>query len=185
MINAISIFEVRSLEFIGNEYKRCYYCGEKIGIFARRCDFCGSLLKPELDRIYYNQAYQFNAPNVNQSAYDNAIIDERVETAGKVESAEKAVNISDLEVKFLPGTYVRNRLSNNLKVFITVISSVIPGIGQLIGVILAIIFINSEEHDMRSFGKALLVSSVILFIITFLLFILAILTYFQYYAITS
>ncbi|HHV95438.1 MAG TPA: hypothetical protein GXX37_03015 [Clostridiaceae bacterium] len=58
-------------------------------------------------------------------------------------------------------------LTNGMKVFITVISSVVPGLGQIAGIILAIIFMNSEDDvDKRSFGVALLVASLILFVIS-------------------
>jgi len=60
----------------------------------------------------------------------------------------------------------KSSLTNGMKVFITVISSVVPGLGQIAGIILAIIFMNSEDDvDKRSFGVALLVASLILFVI--------------------
>lgn len=58
-----------------------------------------------------------------------------------------------------------NRLGNGMKVFLTVIST-IPWIGQLIGIISAIVFMNSEyDTDRKSFGLALLIASVVLFVI--------------------
>jgi hypothetical protein len=58
-----------------------------------------------------------------------------------------------------------NRLSNNMKVFLTVVST-IPWIGQLIGIISAIVFMNSEyDADRKSFGLALLIASISLFVI--------------------
>lgn len=57
-------------------------------------------------------------------------------------------------------------LSNAMKVFLTSLSNFIPGLGQLIGVIMAIVFMNSEgDTDKRSFGLALLVNSIIVFVI--------------------
>jgi len=192
---------------MGNEYKICYYCGEKIQVYARRCDYCGSLLKPELNRIHNpafsnelkisdessNQLKEYDGSNENSNLdSDNKIYESSEESnENKVNEfnndivnqfnfdnnkVERAENITDLCVRFYPGTYVKNRLSNGLKVFITVISSVIPGIGQLIGVIISIAFINSDDQDMRSFGTALLVSSMVLFVITCILFFITLLS---------
>lgn len=239
---------------MGNEYKICYYCGEKIQVYARRCDYCGSLLKPELNRLH-NPAFsneliisdessshfkEFDESNGSSSldsdkiyesnensnldsekiyesnensSLDSDMIYESNESSNSdsdiiyessEESKEKKINEfnvdkvnqhnlnnnkveraennTNLGVKFYPGTYVKNRLSNGLKVFITVISSVIPGLGQLIGVIISITFINSDDHDMRSFGTALLVSSMVLFVISCILFFIITLALLQYMA---
>lgn len=64
------------------------------------------------------------------------------------------------------GADVKPSISNAMKVFITSICSLIPGIGQLVGVIIAIVFMNTEgDTDKRSFGLALLVNSIIIFVI--------------------
>ena len=53
-----------------------------------------------------------------------------------------------------------------MKVFITTICNLVPGIGQLVGVIIAIVFMNTEgDTDKRSFGLALLVSSIVVFVL--------------------
>jgi hypothetical protein len=53
-----------------------------------------------------------------------------------------------------------------LKVFLTVLFTVLPGIGQLAGIITAIVFMSSEgDSDRRSFGVALLVASLIMFVL--------------------
>jgi len=60
----------------------------------------------------------------------------------------------------------RQPLSNGLKVFLTVLFTLVPGIGQLAGIITAIVFMSTEEDsDRRSFGVALLVSNLILFVL--------------------
>lgn len=57
-------------------------------------------------------------------------------------------------------------LSNRMKVFITTISTFIPWIGQLIGLIAAIVYVNSEDdNDRKSFGFSLMISSLIIFVI--------------------
>lgn len=58
-------------------------------------------------------------------------------------------------------------MSNGLKVFLTVLFVIIPGIGQLAGAITAIIMMNSDtDNDKRSFGTALLVASLLVFLLT-------------------
>jgi multisubunit Na+/H+ antiporter MnhG subunit len=58
-------------------------------------------------------------------------------------------------------------LGNGIKVFLTAVASVVPGVGQLIGVIAALIYMNAEEDaDRNSFGRALLAASLIMFVLT-------------------
>lgn len=58
-------------------------------------------------------------------------------------------------------------LGNGRKVFIVTLSNLVPGIGQLFGAISAIAFMNTEgDKDRKSFGSALLVSSVIAFVVS-------------------
>lgn len=59
----------------------------------------------------------------------------------------------------------KNTLSNGFKVFITMVS-VIPLIGQLVGIIMAIIYMNNEgDTDKKSFGKALLIGTLVIFLV--------------------
>jgi len=55
---------------------------------------------------------------------------------------------------------------NGIKVFITVLSTLIPGLGQVIGAITAIVMMNEKDADRKSFGSSLLAASIIVFIIT-------------------
>lgn len=56
-------------------------------------------------------------------------------------------------------------LSNGFKVFIAVLYTLIPGIGQIAGIIHGFAMVNSKGKDKRSFGKALIVAMVSVFII--------------------
>lgn len=57
-------------------------------------------------------------------------------------------------------------MSNGMKVFLTTICNLIPGIGQIAGVIIAIVLMNAEgDPDRKSFGLALLITSLIMFVI--------------------
>lgn len=62
---------------------------------------------------------------------------------------------------------MKEPLSNGMKVFLTVLFTVLPGIGQLAGIIAAIVFMNSDgDRDRKSFGVALLVASLVMFVIS-------------------
>lgn len=62
---------------------------------------------------------------------------------------------------------MKEPLSNGMKVFLTVLFTVLPGIGQLAGIIAAIVFMNSDgDSDRKSFGVALLVASLVMFVIS-------------------
>lgn len=62
--------------------------------------------------------------------------------------------------------YDKPSLSNAMKVFLTSLSALVPGLGQLVGAIIAIVYMNSEgDADKRSFGVALLVNSIIIFVL--------------------
>ena len=65
-------------------------------------------------------------------------------------------------------------LSNGMKVFLTVFCTVFPGLGQLVGVIIGAIFVASEDPDKRSFGRALLIVSLIFFVISFIAYFMII-----------
>jgi hypothetical protein len=58
-------------------------------------------------------------------------------------------------------------LSNWTKVMLTAVVVLIPGIGQIVGIILGLVFIaNDRDADRRSYGAALITVSVIAFIIS-------------------
>lgn len=60
----------------------------------------------------------------------------------------------------------RSALSNGLKVFLTILFTMIPGIGQIAGIITAIVFMGSTDQDRKSFGVAILVASLIMFVVS-------------------
>jgi hypothetical protein len=69
-----------------------------------------------------------------------------------------------------PPVYYNNGkppLSNGLKVFLTMLFTLLPGIGQLAGIITAIVFMSADgDNDRRSFGVALLVASLAMFVLS-------------------
>ncbi len=58
-------------------------------------------------------------------------------------------------------------LGNWSKVILSALAVFIPGIGQIIGIIIGLVFVSNDiNSDKRSFGAALLTVSIIVFVIT-------------------
>ncbi len=56
-------------------------------------------------------------------------------------------------------------LSNWTKVFLCTLAVIIPGIGQIIGIISGIVMVsNDRDGDTRSYGAALLTASMVVFV---------------------
>lgn len=127
--------------------RKCGYCGEEIEPGIRRCPHCCSLL--ENRKTVFNRAvYIEDVPAGNGFYARNA------EMAPYASRAAEQV-------------YAGKRLGNGKKVFITALCSVIPGFGQLAGVIISILLMNNMyDEDRRSFGGSLLAASIILFILS-------------------
>lgn len=147
--------------------KKCNYCGEDIMFYLRRCPYCGSLLT------------QAEGSNVSGTIQDNSLNDD---SDGEIcQSAEKTVpEVTQPAYNYRTGQNMApHSLSNGMKVFITIISVTIPGLGQLAGIIIALLLMNTEnDPDRRSFGTALLMASVIFFVVSSLLILLILLILF-------
>ncbi|NSW90637.1 MAG: hypothetical protein HPY74_08180 [Firmicutes bacterium] len=150
--------------------KRCEYCGEEIYASVRRCPFCGSLLQiekcwdvQEISRESFKIYPEVNVPDTGTDSINTG--DTNSEKINNQETGFILVGEPyKKEESVAIGT---NPLSNGLKVFLTIISTIIPGFGQLLGIITAIFFMNSEEDpDRRSFGLALLIASLLMFTFT-------------------
>ena len=60
-----------------------------------------------------------------------------------------------------------NFMSNWTKVILSALAVIIPGIGQIIGIIVGLVFVSNDVNaDRRSYGAALLTVSVVTFIIS-------------------
>lgn len=78
----------------------------------------------------------------------------------------KKTTINNSAISSIDRFVSRNPLTNELKVLLTSITVVLPGLGQIIGIICAIIFMNAvDDQDRQSFGKALLVTALIMFVL--------------------
>lgn len=171
--------------------KKCTYCDEEVSVDARRCIYCGSLLD--------NRAYELKRDSFSHSQTDEGEIqiqDVRDESADKnakvdeppsvMDKADRALEVAkeSSESAESPGKSTSGQdqdlamgekpLSNGIKVLLTVLTCLLPGVGQIIGLISAIVFINTEEPDRKSFGVALLVVSLVLFmLVCFICYILS------------
>jgi hypothetical protein len=123
---------------LDHETKKCIYCGENIYAHARRCNYCGSIMQKQ------------NIPLAEE------IMSEQI----SIDFFDEVVKVSHKEIP------TSKKLSNQKKVYTTAFCSIVPGLGQIIGAIAGIAYMNEEDEDMRSFGMALLAVSVVVFILT-------------------
>lgn len=124
--------------------RRCPYCGEQIESSTSKCPFCGSVVEPEPELENDEQ---------DQAGYAGS--KDGINNEGMLGQGQ-----SNNQPTVPPGT-----LSNGFKVFIAMLATV-PLIGQLVGIIMAIIYMNSEgDPDKKSFGKALLIGTLVIFLL--------------------
>ncbi|MGE5474695.1 MAG: hypothetical protein ACM3UU_10795 [Ignavibacteriales bacterium] len=129
--------------------KKCEYCGESIHINTRRCPFCGSIVS--------------EVPKEVITGEENASVSEE-SVSGEKENQQSSMGNTGISSEVRNNPISQKPLSNAKKVFLTALSCTIPGFGQLIGIIIAIVFMSDEtDSDRRSFGKALMVTSLIIF----------------------
>lgn len=180
------------MDNLNENLKKCGFCGMDIPADAGRCTYCGSLLEVKVDQNIFTNP-QEEEPSVRDRETSTTVNDEEA-AEYKVNQQDKPDDKTDdmeddktedkpnFEVIPAPNTgndYRQNNgiptyggsnrkpLSNGLKVFLTILFTVIPGIGQLAGIITAIVFMNADDDaDRKSFGVALLVASIILFVLS-------------------
>lgn len=150
--------------------KKCNFCGEEIPAGTGRCPFCGSLLEVIVDEgtIRIPEEKPFGDMSGSGEALAAYNADTRDNTGKAPDSPGNAVNHPRPSWNSNTGfnQYKRPPLGNGLKVFLTVIFTMIPGLGQLAGIITAIVFMNTDDDpDRKSFGVAILVASLIMFVL--------------------
>lgn len=146
-----------------NNSKLCSFCGEEIRADIKRCPYCGSLLEIKVDEIrfetYESETGKFQSDTIEEPDSET-IADFDKETSEHGNDVYETINPA-----YRMQRPVVKPLSNGMKVFLTALSAVIPGIGQLAGIIIAIVFMNTEDDaDRKSFGVALLIASLVVFI---------------------
>lgn len=113
----------------------------------KKCEFCGEGISADAGRCPY-------CGSIVEITYDN--------NRG---SDEFYRDVDYIPIR-KPDNHGSNPLSNGLKVLLTVVCTIIPGIGQLAGIIIAIALMDSEaDSDRKSFGAALLAASLVMFVL--------------------
>jgi len=172
-----------------NMQKKCAFCRENIPAGAGRCPYCGSVLETAADENFKTREDEgsgqpYAGPGesgAGEPAQDPSAVQDvpgsvaqgQTTPEGTWETYRPPMGTGPwtergYQYRYAPQPgYGRTPLSNGMKVFLTVLFTLLPGIGQLAGIITAIVFMGSEgDSDRKSFGAALLVSNVILFILS-------------------
>lgn len=177
------------METIEAGKKKCNFCGETISDELRRCPYCGSLLTVKVDEIKPSEEFHYRTlESNNDEIVENEKIDVEEKTINDISETDNMIakgtpqnqfenieetkvqnpnfgNITNFQTPQIAPKQ-KNALTNGMKVFLTSIAAFVPGIGQLVGIIAAIVFMNSEgDTDRRSFGVSLLIASLILFVL--------------------
>lgn len=121
---------------------------------------------PGLEEMDYKRGVSETGPSENRKSSEDVGKSSTYTSHNTYNSQHRPQNIPDHTSKQQASFSERSSPGNGLKVFITATATIIPGLGQLVGIIIAILFMNSENDDKRSFGVALMVTSLIVFLIS-------------------
>jgi hypothetical protein len=160
-----------------NGNKVCSFCGENISIDFKRCPYCGSQLEANqvqsqdssidssIDNSIDNSNFEYSKTQYND--LNSTSPKDSMGSANGIENISTRVEHEQYKGKHNTAeSMIQPSMSNNMKVFLTTLCNIVPGLGQLAGVIIAIVLMNAEgDTDKKSFGLALLVTSLIVFVI--------------------
>ena len=147
------------------EYKICENCEAKLHIRTLRCPNCNTLLTeaskivtdtPEVNE--YDSIIQTNIEN----KIDIEISEQEPQNNNMIEEEPKDVKDYVYKAEVRHSLEYTKPLSNFLKVILTAFS-MIPLMGQFIGIFFGIFFSTYDDNDRHSFGKALIFLSIIMF----------------------
>lgn len=164
---------------------KCPFCGYEMEKGTKRCENCASIIGKESNNPFdvsenIDNHDNLNFENSETSEELNGKVDIKFEdqTIYKVNEGAKA---EQNQQKYTPyeNVYKMNNLiqpapkalTNGIKVALTALCVLVPIFGQFLGLILSIVFMNSDDElkecdDRRSFGLALLIACVIAFIVS-------------------
>lgn len=125
----------------------CPNCGYFIDEFSKECEKCG---------------YQVNG---NENNNQSDVID--AEFTEETVKEESIYDKTDYNFDSNPNNE-NTTLSNGIKVLLVAITVLFGGIGPIVGLISGIVLMGKPYEDYRSFGKLLVILSIILFVISFL-----------------
>ena len=132
------------MRFSWQEKQKCRYCGEALDRIGSRSPHCGSL-------------QQRNRPVAQRNK--KVAIRENIEGDGFILIGDSSGIKENRKGKDSP-------IRNGKKVFLSIICAILPRVGQIAGIIAGLIFMYSVHDDSRSFGKALITASIVMFIIS-------------------
>ena len=159
------------------EHKICENCGAKLHVRTLKCPICNILLT-DASQIINDEINTINTieeTNINNIGENIDIKISDTETINNnEENTVQNVDVETIHPKetkdYVYKAEVRHSLvyttplSNGLKVFITAFS-MLPMIGQFIGTFLGIFFATYDDTDRKSFGRSLILLSIIMFVI--------------------
>lgn len=163
------------------EFKKCEHCGEQIHIRSKKCPFCNEIVEevPEKVEGVINDENNENIENTAEDVVNEEQHPEAVDVQEAINEFKKNGNTKE-SISFAvgqgePKDYVYKAevrhsieyvepMSNWTKVFLTALCT-FPIIGQLVGSFIGVYFVSYEDTDRKSFGKALIVLSIVMFFI--------------------
>lgn len=151
------------------EQKICENCGAKLHVRTMKCPICNVVLT-EASQIV-NDEIQSNDLEKTEKIGEN--IDIKIseeETVNNIDqsSVESPKDSTNQQKDYIYKAEVRHSLeyteplSNFLKVILTAFS-MMPILGQFLGTFFGIFFSTYDDNDRRSFGRALIFLSIIMF----------------------
>lgn len=108
------------------------------------CSFCGEKLTKQVYRCPFCRSLLSQSGEIP--------VQGQADAADKTDDTDKAGDINDVTT-----------MSNGWKVFVAAIYTLIPGFGQIAGIITSLSYMNSESDDIKSYGKALFRACIIIF----------------------
>lgn len=159
-------------------YKKCEHCGEEIHNRSKKCPFCNQIVAEVVEEPV-TETEEVLTENKEKEVKNEETIEETIKEENTNSSFNNSENgkvpfvnyaVTDGEPKdYVYKAEVRHSLeyttpmSNALKVFLSA-ACTFPVFGQFIGAFIGVFFLTYEDTDRRSFGKALILLSVLLFL---------------------
>lgn len=161
------------------EFKKCEHCGEAIHIRSQKCPFCNQVVSNVPEEII--KVEESNNSEIENKTFENEVKEEKEEVTTETEGMKDMYNTQPNAVNFVVGNngepkdYVykaevrhsleyTNPMSNTVKVFVSALCT-LPIMGQIIGAFLGVFFSTYEDSDRRSFGRALILLSIFMFVL--------------------
>lgn len=151
------------------EQKICENCGAKLHVRTMKCPICNIVLT-EASQIVNDEIQNSDlektesiGENIDIKISEDKTMDNIVQTTD-----EPTKDSTNQQKDYIYKAEVRHSLeyteplSNFLKVILTAFS-MIPILGQFLGTFFGIFFSTYDDNDRRSFGKALIFLSIIMF----------------------